>query len=295
MKEKIKAHLISLPRWFAIPFFGSSILTGACLAGGINTNAWLALAAGLLVMAGGHSLNSWGDWVTGLDKGETSERSAEKDYTVGQNLIAAGVVSLREVALNGIVWYIVSAIPLAFLVTTVGWPVIIPWLMGMGITFWYSLIAKFNWTHELALGVGVGPIAVLLGMFAVNPHPPIMNGLIVSVPFAIVLSFLGLALDEWPDAEANLKKGVKSVAYKVWQYGVSLEWYVSTWLIAMLVFQVFLVSIGILKPLTGIAFIPAMAIIPLLVMMKGNFRKAMRAIVAVGALYCILLVIGQAI
>lgn len=296
MKNKIKAHLFTLPRWFAAPFFGSSIIMGVLLAdGGLGLNAWLALVAGLLVMAGGHSFNSFLDYAwTGLDKGKPEDRSAEKDYTGGQNLIENRVVSISEVAGNAVMWYLLSTIPMAFIISTVGRYVAIPWILGMLVTFWYS-VAKFNWTHELALGVGVGPLSVLLGMFAVNPYPPVMTGLIVSVPFAIVLSFLGLALDEWPDAEANLKKGVKSVAYKVWEYGVSLEWYVSAWLLALLVFHVFMVSIGILKPLTGIAFIPAMAIIPLLVLMKGNFRKVMRAIVAVGAIYCILLVVGQAL
>ena len=111
---KIKAHLWTLPRWFAAPFFGSAILLGAVLAGGINANAWLALIAGLLVMAGGHSFNSFLDYAwTGLDKGEIEDRSAEKDYTGGQNLIEAGIVTVREVAINAIAWYLLSAVPLS--------------------------------------------------------------------------------------------------------------------------------------------------------------------------------------
>ena len=39
MKTKLKAHLWTLPRWFAAPFFGSSMLIGAVLAGGIDANA----------------------------------------------------------------------------------------------------------------------------------------------------------------------------------------------------------------------------------------------------------------
>jgi len=292
---KIKAHLWTLPRWFAAPFFGSAILLGAVLAGGINANAWLALIAGLLVMAGGHSFNSFLDYAwTGLDKGEIEDRSAEKDYTGGQNLIEAGIVTVREVAINAIAWYLLSAVPIIYLAFTVGWPIMIIWVVGMLVTFWYSW-GKFNWTHETALAVGVGPGSVLLGMFAVSPNPPWGIGLLASVPIAIILSYLGLALDEWPDAEANLKKGVKSVAYMVWKYGVSLEWYASTWLMFLLIYQLFLIQLNILNPATALAFIPAAVVIPLLVMMKGNFRKTMGAIVLIAAFYPILLLVGQII
>jgi len=284
-----------LPRWFAAPFFGSAILLGAVLAGGINANAWIALIAGLLVMAGGHSFNSFLDYAwTGLDKGEIEDRSAEKDYTGGQNIIEAGIVTPREVAFNALAWYLLSAIPIIYLAFTVGWPIIIVWVLSMLVTFWYSW-GKFNWTHETALAVGVGPGSVLLGMFAVSPNPPWGIGLLASVPIAIILSYLGLALDEWPDAEANLKKGVKSVAYMVWKYGVSLEWYASTWLMFLLIYQLLLIQLGIFSPVTALAFIPAAAIIPLLVMMKGNFRKTMGAIVLVAVFYPILLLVGQII
>ena len=293
--KKLKAHLWTLPRWFAAPFFGASILLGSVLAGGINANAWLALIAGLLVMAGGHSFNSFLDYAwTGLDKGEIEDRSAEKDYTGGQNIIEAGIVTVREVAINAIIWYLLSAIPIIYLAFAVGWPIIVVWVVGMLVTFWYSW-GKLNWTQETALAVGVGPGSVLLGMFAVSPNPPWGIGLLASVPIAIILSYLGLALDEWPDAEANLKKGVKSVAYIVWKYGVSLEWYASTWLMFLLIYQLFLIQLGIFSPATALAFIPAAVVIPLLVMMKGNFRKTMGAIVLVAAFYPILLLVGQII
>ncbi|HUV55965.1 MAG TPA: prenyltransferase [Dehalococcoidales bacterium] len=295
MKTKLKAHLFILPRWFAAPFFGCSLLIGAVLAGGLNANAWIALVGGLLIMAGGHSWNSFLDYAwTGLDKGEIEDRSAEKDYTGGQNLIENGTVSIKEVAFNAIGWYVLALVPIIYLSVKISWVLLPLAIAGMLVTFWYSW-GKFNWTHETALAAGVGPIAVLIGMFSVNPNPPWVIGLIASVPFAIILSYLGLALDEWPDAEANLKKGVKSVAYMVWKYGVSLEWYISTWLIFMLVYQVFLIQLHILNPATGLAFIPAAVLIPLLVMMKGNFRKTMGAIVLVAAFYPLLLLIGQII
>ena len=294
MKGKIKAHLFTLPRWFAAPFFGCSLLIGAVLAGGLGANAWIALVGGLLIMAGGHSFNSFLDWKSGLDKGEVEDRSAEKDYAGGQNLIENGIVSVKEVALNAAGWYALALAPLIYLAINVSWVILPLGFAGMLITFWYAR-GKFNWTHETALAVGVGPIPVLLGMFSVNPSPPWITGLIVSIPVAIILAYLGLAFDEWPDAEANLKKGVKSLAYKVWQYGISLEWYLMSWFLFVFVYQVFLIAIGILSPMSGLTFLTFPFFIACLVLLKANFRKVGGFVVIVAALYPVLLLIGEII
>jgi 1,4-dihydroxy-2-naphthoate octaprenyltransferase len=290
---KIKVHLWTLPRWFAAPIFGASAVLGGLLSGGMTLNSWLGVIGCLLIMAGGHSFNSFLDYAwTGLDKGEAKERSAEKDYTGGQSVIAAGIVSAREVAFNAISWYLLALIPLIYLALNVGWPILIVGFLGMLVTFGYAK-AKFNWMHESVLGIGAGPLAVLGGMFATTSSPPWVTGLVVSVPSAILISFIGLAIDEWPDAKANLKKGVKSIAYKVWENRVSLEWYLSSWLLFMYLYQVFLISIGILVPLSAISFFTWPFLMAFLVLLKQNFRKWAGIIVLTGVAYPILMVLGQ--
>ncbi len=257
--------------------------------------SWLGVLAGLLIMAGGHSFNSFLDYAwTGLDKGKLEDRSAEKDYTGGQNLIANGVVSVREVAFNAIAWYILALIPLIYLSVKVGWPVLLIAFLGMLMTFWYSK-SKFNWTHEFALGTAAGPLPVLVGMFATSPDAPLVSGLLASVPFAIILSFFGLAMDEWPDAEANLKKGVRSIAYKVWENGVSLEWYLSIWLLFMFLYQTFVISIKVLAPLTALSFLTWPFFAGSLVLLAKDFRRVAGVIVIIGAVYALMLPIGQAL
>ncbi len=268
-RQKLKAHIFTLPRPFAIPFFGCSLLIGAVLAGGLGANAWIALVGGLLIMAGGHSWNSFLDFAwTRLDMGPVEERSAEKDYAGGQSIIALGIVSKKEVLFNATGWYILALAPLIYLAINVSWVILPVAIAGMLITFWYAW-GKFNWTHETALAVGVGPIAVLLGMFSVNPSPPWITGLLVSIPTAVILCYLGLAFDEWPDAEANLKKGVKSLAYKVWQYGISLEWYIMSWFLFVFVYQVFLIAVDILAPMTALTFLTFPGLIACLVMLTS--------------------------
>jgi len=293
MNMKIKVHLWTLPRWFAAPLFGASAVLGGLLSGGMTLNSWLGVIGSLLIMAGGHSFNSLLDYAwTGLDKGEPAERSAEKDYAGGQSVIAAGIVSVRGVAFNAITWYLLALAPLIYLALNVGWPILIIGFLGMLVTFGYAK-AKFNWTHELVLGIGAGPLAVLGGMFATSGSPPWVTGLVVSVPSAILISFIGLAIDEWPDAEANLKKGVKSIAYKVWENGVSLEWYLSSWLLFMYLYQAFLISIGILVPLSAISFFTWPFLMAFLVLLKQNFRKWAGIIVLTGVTYPLLLALGQ--
>jgi 1,4-dihydroxy-2-naphthoate octaprenyltransferase len=244
-------------------------------------------------MAGGHSFNSFLDYAwTGLDKGEPENRSAEKDYAGGQSVIAAGIVSEGEVAYNAITWYLLALIPLIYLALNVGWQILLIGFLGMMVTFAYAK-SKFNWTHEMVLGISSGPLAVLAGMFATSGSPPWVTGLVVSIPALILISFVGLAIDEWPDAEANLKKGVKSISYKVWEYGVSLEWYVSSWLLFMYMYQVFLIAIGMLKPLSAISFVTWPLLISFLVLSRKNFRKWAGIIVLTGVAYPVLLVLGQ--
>ena len=326
MKRKIIAHLWNLPRWFALPFFGASCLLGSSLAGGITANAWIAVVGALLVMAGGHSFNSYLDYAwTGLDKGEVEDRSAEKTYTGGQNLIETGVVSLKEVLCNALGWYAIALIPLVYLAVKVSPLILVFGVMGMAMTVAYSW-GKFNYLHETSLGLACGPIPAIIGALAVNPSPPWINIILISVPFMIVLSFAGLALDEWEDAEPNLKKGVKSMAYEVWKYsdivfntvdrdrikdeiesgnGVifpdkplvkslsTLQWYLTAWFLFMFFYQGLLINIGVLKPLTGICFIVFPPLLACLLLLKSNFKKWAALMVIVGAVYEILIVIGQ--
>jgi 4-hydroxybenzoate polyprenyltransferase len=325
-----KVHILQLPRWFAIPFFGFSAIMGVVLAGGSFTqaNTWLILFAVLFAMAGGHSLNSFLDYAwTGLDKGEKEDRSAEKSYTGGQNLIENGKVGLKGIILNAITWYILSAILLILVSRSINnnttrMILFYLWLAGMVIPFWYSQAKFTTWSHELSLGIGVGPLPLLLGMFAVNSHPPIITGLLVSIIPAVVLSFAGLGLDEWPDAEANLKKGVKSISFKIWEYSSpdtiilsdssssipthysqlkqygsinTLQWYLTMWFMMLFGFQLFLIQIGDLKPLTGLVFIMLPPILCSLVFLRKNFNRVAMVIVVLAAIYLILILIGQAL
>ncbi len=144
------------------------------------------------------------------------------------------------------------------------------------------------------MAVGTVPLPVRIGMFATSASPPWVTGLVACAPFAIIHSFAGLALDEWQDAEANLKKGVKSIAYKVWENGISLEWYLTTWFLFMYLYQVLLISIRILAPLSALSFASFPVLTACVVLLKKNFRKVAGITVLIALSYPVMLVVGQA-
>lgn len=292
MVTKIKVYLWTLPRWFATPWFGGNALLGSLLAGGINGDAWLGFAAGMLFMAAGHTWNSVLDWAYGLDKGSESERSAEKNYTSAQNLIEKEICSLEEIIIVALAYDAAAFFFIGMLIGSSGWLIIIIGMIA-AVVPWFYTWGKFNWFHETALFIGTGPVAVLIGMFAVNPAPPVIAGILAGIPTAITLTYLGLSFDEWLDARANLGKGVKSLAYMVWRYNLNLEWYISTWLVFLFLVQLLLIIIDVLAPLTAITMILFPFAMACLVLMKSNFEKAGAGLVIVGGLYPVFLLVGQ--
>jgi 1,4-dihydroxy-2-naphthoate octaprenyltransferase len=203
-------HLWTLPRWFAAPFPALAAIIGALLAGGLTLNSWLGVITCLLIMAGGHSFNSYLDYTwTGLDKGKAEDRSAEKNYTDAQSLLPRGLVTLRQVLVNALGWYALALVPLIYLSLQVGWGILLAGFTGMLVTFWYSK-AKFNWTHELALGIGLGPLPALIGMLATNPDPPWIQGLLAGVPFGLMISFPAWRWTNGRMRKLTSKKGLKA-------------------------------------------------------------------------------------
>jgi len=309
MKGKIKAHLWTSGRWFALPFFGCSALIGSVLAGGrlSELNTWLGFIAVALFMASCHSQNTYIDWAVGLDTPE--EGSVEKGYTGGCGLISGGILTPREVIFNFTGWFILGLIPVIILCLRVGPYILIPVFLGLFVPLAYTK-GKFSWYHETALASGV-VLAAVVGMFAVNPHPAWWQGLIAVLPIAIILSYLGLALDEYPDAYANLKKGTKSLAYKVWENKFDLSMYIIAWLVIVYAFQVFLIAIGLLAPLTMLSLLVFPFLMAQLVFLKPHtealrdnpldntalegFTSSAKLLVAIAMVYPILVLVGQAI
>lgn len=257
MKDKIKAH-IGLGRFFALPAAACAVLLGIALGGHWSWLSGMVVLAAIFEMAYAHSFNTLLDYHwTGFDKGTEEERSKGKVYTKGQQPIASGELSTKAVLANGLVYLAISAIFVGIVAWQVS-PVI--WAIWGGTalcTFWYSW-GKLHWNAELALGVGFGPLAVMLGM-ASQHNPDFLTAFLAGIPFLILWGVGAETIDQFTDAEPNWPRGLRNCGALLWKNNVSVTMFL-VWLLGVtFLAQLFLIAGGILAPLTAlslISFIP---------------------------------------
>lgn len=305
-KQKLIIHLVTLPRWFALPFFGVTALIGSTLAGGSlgEFNTWLSFIVVALLMASAHAANSFWDYHAGLDIAE--EGSVGKGYTAGCRPIPDGLVTPKEVILNSIGYAIAGLIVCSILASRITPWVFVPAVLALAVPYFYTK-GKFSIYHETVMSIGI-VLAVVMGMFAVNTSPEWWKGIIITLPIAMFFGLGGLPLDEYPDAAANIKRGAKSISFKIWEYKVDLITYLFVWFVAIYIFQVFLIATSFLKPLTMLTFILFPILSNQLVLLKPAadswreslsnkaliiFSKKAAIIVMTMAIYPILILIGE--
>lgn len=253
MKGKIKTH-IGLGRFFALPVAVCAVLLGVALGGHWSwLSAMVALGA-IFQMAFAHSFNTLLDYSwTGFDKGTEKERSREKIYTKGQQAIAAGIMSPKGVLVNGLVYLAISAIFIgivAWKVSPVIWAV---WAVMALMTFGYSW-GKLHWSCEFFLGIGFGPLAVMLGM-ASQPNPDFLLAFLAGIPILILWGYGAETMDQYSDAEPNWPRGLRNLGALVWKSGTSITVTVGWLLGVTFISQLFLIAGGVLSPLTGLTMI----------------------------------------
>lgn len=257
MKDKIKNH-IGLGRFFALPVAGCAVLLGVALGGHWSwLSAMVALGA-TFQMAYAHSFNTLLDYCwTGLDKGEEKERSQGKLYTKGQQVIAAGIMGPGEVLLNGLVYLAISAAfigVVAWKVSAVIWPI---WAVMSLMTFWYSW-GKLHYQCELALGIGFGPLAVMIGM-ASQPHPDFLLAFLAGIPILVLWGYGAETMDQFVDAAPNWSRGLRNFGALVWINEVSISTFLTWMLCITFISQFILIAAGLVHSLTAltlITFIP---------------------------------------
>ncbi len=292
MKQKLKAHLITLPRWFALPCAVCSVLLGIALGGHWSWISAMIVLSALFEMAGAHSWNGFLDkeW-THFDEGGVDERSKEKVYTGAQNIIMKGIVTSHEVVFNALGWYAVSAIFIGIVAVHIGSIIWLFWGLGALVTFWYSQ-AKKLWMPELALGVGFAVIPSIMGM-ATQPNANYLVAALASVPFFIMFSVVCESLDQFVDAPANWPRGGRSLGMLVWKMGGSIVTYASWWIAIAYISQLFLVQAGMLKPLTALSLIATVPLAFAIAMIEKLPDKAIVVGLFGVFVFHILIVVGQ--
>lgn len=293
LKGKIKTQL-ELGRFFALPVAVGAVLLGIALGGNWSwLSAMVALGA-IFQMAFAHSFNTLLDYSwTGFDKGTEEERSKGKVYTKGQQAIAAGIMSPREVLVNGLVYLAISAVFIGIVAWQVSPVIWVIWGVMALMTFGYSW-GKLHWSCEFFLGLGFGPLAVMLGM-ASQPNPDFLLAFLAGIPVLILFGYGAETMDQYTDAEPNWPRGLRNLGALVWKNNVSISMFIVWLLSATFLSQLFLIAGGVLHPLTAlslITFIPfSMCLLFLEVQPKTGIIWGLGGIY----LYVLLLVLGEAL
>jgi len=293
MKDKIMTH-IGLGRFFALPVVVCSVLLGVALGGHWSWLSAMVCLGAIFLMGYAHSFNTLLDYSwTGLDKGTEEERSQGKVYTHGQQAIAAGILSPREVVMNGLVYLLLSAIFTAVVAWMVSPAIWVFWALSALCTFWYSW-GKLHYQCEIALGTGFGPLAVMLGM-ASQPNPDFLTAFLAGIPILILFGYGAETMDQYSDAEPNWPRGLRNFGALVWKNGVSITTFLA-WLLAItFLSQLFLIAAGILHPLTALTLITFLPFSMCLLFIESNPKAGI--IWGLGGiyLYVALLVVGQVV
>ncbi len=256
MKGKIKTQ-IGLGRFFALPVAASAVLLGVALGGHWSWLSAMVCLGAIFQMAYAHSFNTLLDFSwTKFDKGTEEERSKGKVYTHGQQAIAAGIMTPKGVLINGLVYLAISAIFIGIVAWKVSPMIWAVWGVTALCTFGYSW-GKLHWSCEFFLGIGFGPLAVMLGM-ASQPDPDFLLAFLAGIPILILFGYGAETLDQHTDASVNWPRGLRNFGALVWKNNVSITTFIVWLLCATFLSQLFLIAAGVLHPLTALTLITLM-------------------------------------
>jgi len=293
MKGKIKAH-IGLARFFALPACACAVLLGIALGGHWSWRSAMVVLAAIFQMAYAHSFNTLLDYSwTGFDKGPEEERSKGKVYTKAQQPIAAGILTPKGVLANGLVYLAISAIFIgivAWKVSPVIWAI---WFLTTLCTFWYSW-GKLHYQCELALGMGFGPFAVMLGM-ASQPNPDFLIAFLAGIPFLILWGYAAETIDQWTDAKPNWPRGLRNFGALLWKNNVSISMFLAWLLSITFLSQLFLIAGGVLVPLTALSLISFIPFSFCLLYLEKDLKLGVLWGLGAIFLHMLLLMLGQVI
>lgn len=250
MIHKLSIHLWILPRWFALPAVLCAIALGCIQTGAAGWLMAMVMICSATIMAWGHSMNTLLDFATGIDQigGPTSR---PKSYTSGNQIIVTGQATPGEVLGNALCWLGISLCFAILIATRTSWWIMLPWGLSALVTFAYSL-GKLCYGCELALGLGFGPLAVMMGAAASTAFvfhdfgPAFMSGLLYGWVFGFGAEFIDQAFD----ADQNWGSGLRNMGALAWKTGIHPATFTGLLLAFAYIIQIALVFGGYLGGLT---------------------------------------------
>lgn len=244
-----KVYGIVLPRWFAAPACIFAVILGSVLAGGVNLLTSIAVIASLAVMVGGHTYNSFGDWLYGLDRGPV--RSVSKWYTAGSQAIVLGWTTPAKALAMAMLSYAISAALIGYIAYEVGtwWP-FFGWGIGVAAGILYApgfmkgyKCIGFPELCGFSFGVGGAAVGYASVSGAMDLPLVILCGLGVALPWALMWP-----IDQAVDYDSDKVKGVRNLGTIFMETGAKLSTWIALTFIVSLIGLLFLIQIGYFSP-----------------------------------------------
>ena len=239
--NKIKAWFIAI-RVFALPWMLVNTLFGVCMAG-FSLEKWL-LAFGIssAILMTAHLINSWRDFVKGLDR---INGSKVKPYTAGSQVLPRGWLTLKEVQISAILMLSISTLLMSL--APIRLDTILLYLLGVAIALTYTDFFKPRGLGEIALFLGHGFGTTSLAYSLIKPLD--FKGLAVGIMLGFWAGIV-YTVDQWQDVETDFAHRVKNLAYIVFKANMKISqvWYFLV--TGSIVMQLAFVLMGIMPPKT---------------------------------------------
>ena len=166
--------------------------------------AVLAFAGLLLAHIAVNVLNDYFDYRSGIDL-----ETKRTPFSGGSGVLPAAMLSPGQVLWFGLITFVLTIPVGIYFVIVAGWPLLPLILVGGACIFLYTpVLSKLGWP-EWAAGAGLGTLPVLGAYFVQTSSYP-LAAVIAAVPSGIMVHNL-LFLNEFPDVEADIKGGRKTL------------------------------------------------------------------------------------
>ena len=204
------------------PFFTASIipiLIGAILAWSLkNTLDFFTLAltllSGIAIQAGTNMLNDYFDHTSRNDE---SNKNATP-FNGGSRLIQAGLMSSTKVGISALLFFIIGTIGGLYLEFLIGGQVILSLLIfGVFLGLFYTadpLRIGYRGLGELAVGLGFGPVFVLVSWYIQTGSTDFIIPFFWSIPIALLIANI-LIINEFQDYDADKLVGKNTLVVKL--------------------------------------------------------------------------------
>jgi len=205
---------VKLKRWLLViraPFLPLALVLaflGTCIAwydGAFNLGYALLASFGLLLAhISVNVLNEYFDYQSGVDLA-----TKRTPFSGGSGALPAGLISPKQALWLGL-GSLLAIVPVGIYFTIVSGWLLLPLLLVAAacIVLYTPLILKMGWP-EWAPGLGMGALPVL-GVYFVQTGTYPISVIIACIPSGILVHNL-LLLNEYPDVEADIKGGRKTL------------------------------------------------------------------------------------